>query len=68
MPAVIAGSPEEGEYGRSVHIYRFDDVVWSVQIRIAYYLNVGSAVVFLFNHDGSHILENVAVQDSLNNH
>lgn len=68
IPSVVAGTPEEREDGRGINIYRFDDVVRTVEIRIADNLHVSSAVVFLFYHDSSHILEDVAVEDSLNNY
>ena len=68
IPSVVAGTPEEREDGRSINVHRFDDVVRTVEVRVADNLYVGSAVVFLFHYDGSHILEDVAVEDSLNNY
>ena len=67
IPSVITGSPEEGEYRRSININRFDDVIRSINIGITNYLYVSSAVPSAFYNDGGYILENISVQYGLNN-
>jgi len=66
MPSVITWSPEEGEYGRRVNIYRFDDVIRSINIGVTNYLYVSSAVPSAFYNDGGYILKNISVQYGLN--
>jgi len=65
VPSEVARTPEERKDRRSVHVNRFDDVIRTINIRIAYHLDIMSFVISLFYHNGSHILIHVISDNGL---
>jgi hypothetical protein len=57
IPSVVAWSPKPRENRWSVNIYRFDNVVWSVNVRITDNLNIIAIAVSSFYYNRSNILK-----------
>ena len=67
LPCVPVRTPEPVVNNRSIDIYRFDNVVRSVYVLIADYLN-GNIVRLIFLHiNGCNILINILCEDGLQN-
>ena len=65
VPSVVARSPEEGENWRNVNVNRFNNVVRTVNVRVADYLYRMSALVFTFYYNGCHVLEHIITYHGL---
>ena len=64
-PAIPTRTPEPIVDNRSIDIHRLDDIVGTIDVLIAYYLN-GHLVLLVFLHIyGSDILEYILCEDSL---
>ena len=68
MPSVPCVAPEPIVDNGSIYIYRFDDVVRTIDVLIAYYLNADLVGRFIFLYiDRCNILIDIFGKDSLQN-
>ena len=68
MPCVPCRTPEPIVDNRSIDIYRFDDVVRTIDVLVAYYLNADLVGRFIFLYiDRCNILIDIFGKDSLQN-
>lgn len=65
MPCYPHWSPEPVIYDGTIEIDGFDDVVFSIQVRVTYHLNRHRVVLLAFHIDGGHVLVDVLCQNGL---
>ncbi len=67
MPRTIISTPEEIENHRPANKYRFYNIIYAKNIRIANYLNINFRRISLFNYYGCYVLISISIQYCLNN-